>query len=455
MTTSSFPRDSAAARRLNGWKEIAAHLDKGVRTVQRWEKELGLPVRRMGTGRGEVVFAITSELDAWQQSARTGDRGLEAIEEEERPEASHAPLVPWRDRVPRRIITIAALVLVMVSVGAWIALRAGAPRSARVQDGALRAYDGRGRLAWEHRFEFPLNDSETAAAARRASPSVVVRDIDGDGDPEVLLVTNCESAPSAAGLYCLDSRGRERFRHTPRHHVRFGSVPTTGPWRPLLVVVLPEATGRSSIWLVSNDNTQFPTVVEKLDPAGRLVGQFWHPGFISRIQPWTFQGRRVVLLAGANNDFNSASLAVLDPDRPTGTAPARRDHYQCRDCPPGDPLAFVVFPSTDIDRLQDAEQAIESVVEDDAGNLTVQLWRGSAFPELAGYDRAVTLYRLDGHLRPLSADHQPSFVIMHNELFRLGRLNHPYGPQDEAALWPVYRWNGQAFDELRPGSITR
>jgi hypothetical protein len=34
MTTSSFPRDCAAARRLNGWKEIAAHLDKGVRTVQ-------------------------------------------------------------------------------------------------------------------------------------------------------------------------------------------------------------------------------------------------------------------------------------------------------------------------------------------------------------------------------------------------------------------------------------
>ncbi len=31
-------------RRLNGWKEIAAHFGKGVRTVQRWEKALGLPV---------------------------------------------------------------------------------------------------------------------------------------------------------------------------------------------------------------------------------------------------------------------------------------------------------------------------------------------------------------------------------------------------------------------------
>ena len=32
---------------LNGWKEIAAFLGKGVRTVQRWEREQGLPVHRL------------------------------------------------------------------------------------------------------------------------------------------------------------------------------------------------------------------------------------------------------------------------------------------------------------------------------------------------------------------------------------------------------------------------
>ena len=29
---------------LNGWKEIANYLGKGVRTVQRYEREFGLPV---------------------------------------------------------------------------------------------------------------------------------------------------------------------------------------------------------------------------------------------------------------------------------------------------------------------------------------------------------------------------------------------------------------------------
>jgi hypothetical protein len=50
---------------LSGWKEIANYLGKGVRTVQRYEWQMGLPVRRpAGKPRGSVV-ATRPELDAW------------------------------------------------------------------------------------------------------------------------------------------------------------------------------------------------------------------------------------------------------------------------------------------------------------------------------------------------------------------------------------------------------
>ena len=50
---------------LSGWKEIANYLGKGVRTVQRYEGELRLPVRRpAGRARGSVL-ATKLELDAW------------------------------------------------------------------------------------------------------------------------------------------------------------------------------------------------------------------------------------------------------------------------------------------------------------------------------------------------------------------------------------------------------
>lgn len=52
-------------RRLNSWKEIASFLQKDVRTVQRWEKNEGLPVHRKPHDKLSSVFAYESELEAW------------------------------------------------------------------------------------------------------------------------------------------------------------------------------------------------------------------------------------------------------------------------------------------------------------------------------------------------------------------------------------------------------
>lgn len=50
---------------LTGWKEIATYLGKGVRTVQRYEREMGLPVRRPAGKSRAAVIATKAELDAW------------------------------------------------------------------------------------------------------------------------------------------------------------------------------------------------------------------------------------------------------------------------------------------------------------------------------------------------------------------------------------------------------
>jgi len=50
---------------LSGWKEIANYLGKGVRTVQRYEREMGLPVRRPAGRERAAVVATRAELDAW------------------------------------------------------------------------------------------------------------------------------------------------------------------------------------------------------------------------------------------------------------------------------------------------------------------------------------------------------------------------------------------------------
>jgi hypothetical protein len=55
---------------LTGWKEIGEYLGKGIRTVQRWERHQGLPVRRTGEGRKATALAIPEELDAWVQNQK-------------------------------------------------------------------------------------------------------------------------------------------------------------------------------------------------------------------------------------------------------------------------------------------------------------------------------------------------------------------------------------------------
>jgi hypothetical protein len=60
---------SSSSHILSGWKDIANYLGKGVRTVQRYEGELRLPVRRpAGRARGSVV-ATKEEIDSWIASS--------------------------------------------------------------------------------------------------------------------------------------------------------------------------------------------------------------------------------------------------------------------------------------------------------------------------------------------------------------------------------------------------
>jgi hypothetical protein len=67
------PKYTGNSRIFTGWKEIANYLGKAVRTVQRYEQTLRLPVRRpSGKDQGSVL-AIKAELDLWVLSATTRD----------------------------------------------------------------------------------------------------------------------------------------------------------------------------------------------------------------------------------------------------------------------------------------------------------------------------------------------------------------------------------------------
>jgi hypothetical protein len=73
LSRSRFPKREEPGRLvrsgiLSGWKNIANYLGKSVRTVQRYERELALPVRRPTYKKQGSVVARKSELNSWAES---------------------------------------------------------------------------------------------------------------------------------------------------------------------------------------------------------------------------------------------------------------------------------------------------------------------------------------------------------------------------------------------------
>ena len=80
-------KPSTSRQRLDSWKEIAVFFGRDERTVNRWEKELGLPVHRLPGTKGRV-YAYADELSAWQAAPRNVGSALPDKSSQARSETS-------------------------------------------------------------------------------------------------------------------------------------------------------------------------------------------------------------------------------------------------------------------------------------------------------------------------------------------------------------------------------
>ena len=100
-------------QRLESWKEIAAYLKRGVRTVQRWEQSEGLPVHRHHHDKRGTVYAFRSEIETWRLGRRETDFVTAAAV------GADVPWSGWMD-VVRRILPQGRKQRVAVGVAAVV-----------------------------------------------------------------------------------------------------------------------------------------------------------------------------------------------------------------------------------------------------------------------------------------------------------------------------------------------
>ncbi|MCL4524215.1 MAG: hypothetical protein M1453_10490 [Acidobacteria bacterium] len=453
--------------RLNGWKEIASFLGRGVRTAQRWEKELGLPVRRIHTGGGEVVFAMRGELDTWlakseTQSSLTADRDEHDVRNgnKEVLNSGNAGAISeqgngWKS-VAWRAAAIMLLAGATIAAGwVWVWPRINSAHAAsrqpedwRVENNALKVFNAQGEQLWEFRFKEAVDAPTYGAGSRTPSPPVKIVDLDGDGAPEVLALAR-SARLGGNTFYCFEASGAVRFSRNSENvsgAVRFGSEKFAPPFHPTRFLVTADSGQRKSVWLVSVHNLNFPAVVQKLTPQGRVAGEYWSNGHIHLVKDAVLGGRRVLLAGGMNNEHKTASLAVLDYENPSGSAPAVKDEYQCKGCPAGTPLAFLLFPQMEISREFDARPFVREIrIGDEDSFVITVLHAGHTFESDKVEVLADALYELDAEFHLRAANSGDGYRDAHNRLEMMGRLKHRFGARDEAELFSVLSWNGREF----------
>ena len=455
----STPSPEIEPVRLNGWKEIALHLGKGTRTVQRWEKLYGLPVHRIGREGGEIVFAFRDEIDRWTAATEGQFRGNGAEAPEGEPPDGEAPPDGGARPAGRRLggyrpaLAIGATAVVGLVALGWVFARfsgsptatrrsaAGQPAAWRMANESLTVFDSNGATLFEHSFGFavPSSSSSDTRPVEYGSPPVLIADIDEDGRDEVLVSTNAVERANRR-LYCFEADGRTRFVHQPTGTRRFGDDEYAEPWLVSRVFLTRGPGGSRRLWVVSTHNLWFPSVVQELDPHGAVRQEYWSNGFIIGVVETSWNGRPVVLVGATNNDFRAASLAVFPADRVTGSAPAARPAYACRNCPAGGPEEFFIFPSLCAARLNGQAGLLEAWVER-GDRIRATVIQG---PAGAG----ATYYTLGPDGKVLAAEISREFQTQHGQLERQGVLDHRFGPTDDRDMFPVRRWDGTRFVEL-------
>ncbi len=391
--------------RLDSWKAIAAYLNRDLATVRRWEKTLGLPVRRV-SGNGRSVFAYPSEIDAWLN----GSGGEEA-----RAPATVAAAAP--SIAAFRGWSLAAFVFFVVAAGiSSVAFRTPALTPAdlrvRVTSDGVSGFDTSGRLRWQHQFDA---DYKTVPLTVGGYPWRIV----AGANPAVYVATSHRlrlSDQSVEGgellSFTIDGALKRSFSFDDR--VTLGHVQYHAPWG-ITSFALSDAPSHD-IAVASHHFQWEASLVTVLDAAWHRRGTFVNAGWIEDVE-WLAPNR--LLIAGFSNARDGGMIAALDPAALDGQGPEDPGtRYYCDACGAARPLKMIVMPRTEVNRASDSpfNRATVQISADRVVARTIEV--------PAERDAADALYEFSPSLDLVRASFSERYWEVHRALEAQGKLTH-------------------------------
>ena len=348
---------------LQSWKEIAAYLGCDPRTCRRWEKQLNLPVRRIGEGERPRIIAFKKDLDEWLKST-----------DQKRSEIQGKHFFKKPKIFP--ILLIVGISVALVSI-AWITkvFVPKTPNSFKIADSQLFILNKRGNTLWsyetgienlcaqniyENHFQYKRISAESGA---RELPHLIIKDIDADQKPEILFSTQTQDEFGEGELFCFNAAGKKMWRFVAGREMKFGSTVYSHDYRIKGFDVFDfNKDGTCEILVISRHRNHYPNQIALLDSTGRLIGEYWHSGYLI---DYGFldvdnDGKEEILFGGCNNEYKKGCVIVLEPDNIKGGSP-QTDDYRCSQLSMGAEKFYVLLPRTEVDKHESEIGSINSI----------------------------------------------------------------------------------------------
>jgi hypothetical protein len=323
----SDSKKTGKRRKLDTWKEISDYLNRDVRTVQRWEARLGLPVHRLDSSPRSRVFSYTDEIDRWME------KSLGSAPKKDNPEIRKKPALG----IVLAAFFIPALVVGLIWVGKTeknTTSSFSGPVDFQLSGSKLSVLNTKGRPIWSHVFDTDKLENEAHYKVRFQEkkcfdysfylPCIMFKDLNGDGNLETLFAMQTLDNSLDNRMICFGPEGDILWEFDAESTSEKENDASSEGYRISgFDAVDIDGNGTVEILILANHLKDFSGRAVFLNGTGEKIGIYENSGHFEDYVMADIDGdsSNEILLAGLNTDWGQPCLAVLDHTCLNGFSP--------------------------------------------------------------------------------------------------------------------------------------
>lgn len=320
-------------KRLDGWKEISNYLGRDVRTCQRWEIELELPVYRVNQDSvRSKVFSYSSEIDDWFSLTLKNHNGARKWN------GTKKWIVP--------VLLILFIVFVFFGLFSLVFNKKGHPVSFSdagsnpvrwdIKGSQIVLYDIQDDILWTKSINNPTPQESYYIIEKDPKPAglminrlnkrnkIVLEDIDNDNKNEALCYFNHENSEER-NISLFDNDSQEIWTRTLEFNQEYKEGLPNHDFQVIKLAFEDVVDdGRKEILVLWSHVRYFSSVFLIYDLNGKELFSYIHTGILQFFVLNSIkEEKRLIYLGGTNNLLNDdAVLSILDcEDLKSGVGP--------------------------------------------------------------------------------------------------------------------------------------